>query len=527
MKRLSVFLLAMLMLLSASAGLAEVVFPLSEPMEFTVVVKQGAQDMSTDYGGTKPAYGMLSDKTNVKINWMPFKGSTYAEKVVQMIGGNDLPDAFAGGSLDVLNNYEIYVDLLPYMEEYMPNWNNYLNNNPLVKDYLTFNGGIYCLPVAAPADPRVGYNVSVRGVIYINDTFCNEYLGGKAPTTMDEFYQALKIAKENDINGNGLGDEIPLLACDNYKQLNFFNYFGMANSSDSYMQYTGNGNEVEFIANKDAFKETLKLLNKWYTEGLINSDVYSMTYDDFATRFNADSSMIAFCVNSWPDMSFADGLSNWTPIVYLDNPGYENVVVNQGSFECLEGMAITTACENPEVLMAFIDEINADFEMWAQWRYGNKGEIWDYADDGYHYYTYLMGPALETGLAYGKYRQTYSMHLFGLSYGGIYEDRKLEDPATEVKGAGRAWIYKTLDEMIDPATVKNAVLRYGFWDEDLSIELDEMNLAINTFVDSFKANAIVKGFTDADWDKYCSDLEKKLDLEHYIELFNAYMTRHD
>lgn len=527
MKRLTVFLVAMLMLLGAASGIAESLFPLAEPMEFTVVVKQGAQDMSTDYGATKPAYGMLNEKTNVVINWMPFKTTTYAEKVTQMIGGNALPDAFAGGSLDVVNNYEIYVDLLPYMEEYMPNWYKWLNEHPLEKDYLTFNGGIYCLPVAAPADSRIGSNVSRRGVLFINDTFCQNYLDGKAPETMDEFYQALKIAKENDINGNNLDDEIPLLACDNYKQLNFFNYFGMANSSDNYMQYTGDGNHVEFIATKDEFKATLQMLSKWYAEGLINSDVFSMTYDDFSTRFNADSSMVAFCLTSWPDMSFSDGLSNWTPIMYLENPGYENVVVTENSYECLNGMAITTACKHPEVLMAFIDAINDDFEMWAQWRYGNKGEIWDYADDNYHYYTYLMGTAKESGLAYGKYRQTYSMHLYGLSYGGIYEDRKVEDPATEVKGGGRAWFYKVIDEMVDPATVRTAVMRYGFWDEELLQELDEMNLAINTYVDSFKANAIVKGFTDADWDAYCKNLEKKLDLEHYVELFNDYMTRND
>lgn len=527
MKRLTVFLLAMLMLLSSTAGLAEVVFPLEETVEFTVVVKQGPQDLSINYAD-KLGYKLLNEKTNVVINWMPFKGSTYNEKVTQMIGGNDLPDAFAGGSLDVMNNYEIYVDLLPYMEEYMPNWYKYLNEHPQEKDYLTLNGSIYCLPVAAGAEPRIGITALNSGVLYINDTFCNDYLGGKAPTTMEEFYNALVTAKTNDINGNGLGDEIPLLACNNYRQgLDaLIRFFGVATSGE-YVQYAEDQKHVEFFGNSENYKAALQTLSKWYAEGLINSDVYSMTYDEYSTRFNADSSMIAFCTNYTPDMTFANGLSNWTPIVFLDNPGYENIVVSKTSYECLEGMAITTACKNPEILMAFIDAINDDFEMWTQWRYGNKGEIWDYAEDGHHYYTYLMGSAVDSGLAYGKYRQTYSMHLFGLSFGGIYEDRKVEDPATEVKGAGRAWVYKTLEEMIKPEWVRNAVLRYGYWDEDLSMELDELGLAINTYCDAFKANAVVKGFTDADWDSYCNDLDKKLDLERYMELYNGYMTRND
>ena len=341
-------------------------------------------------------------------------------------------------------------------------------------------------------------------------------------------YAALQIARDNDINGNGEKDEIPLLCCNDYKPLDVLGQlWGMGRRKGNYVQYAEDGKTVEFVANTEAYKAWLETMSKWYAEGLINSDVYSMTYDEFSTRFMNDSSMVAFCINFTPDMSFGDGLSNWTPILYLDNPGYDNVYVNMANYECLEGMAITTACKNPEVLMAFIDAINDDFETWAQWRYGNKGEIWDYAEDGYHYYTYLMGKGLESGLTYGKYRQTYGAHLYGLSFGGIFEDRKLEDPATEVKGAARAYIYKAIDEMILPETVVQSVLRYGYWDEDKAEELDELELALNSYCDQFKANAIVRTFTDADWDKYCQELNTKLDLEDYMALFNEYMTRND
>lgn len=532
MKKLTAILLALLMLVSCVPGLAEigevVKFPLAEPMEFDVVVRQGAQDLSTDYS-SKLCYQQLSEKTNVVINWMAFRGGSYGEKVVQMIGGNDLPDVFTGGMLDVMNNYEVYVDLLPYMEAgHMPNWYAYLKAHPEEMDYLMLDGGIYCLPVSAGAEPRLSINGLNGGIFYINNTFCANFLDGKVPTTIDELYEALKIARDNDINGNGEKDEIPILCCNGYKPLDVLGQFwGMGRRGGNYVQYTEDGKTVEFVANTEAYKSWLQTMSKWYAEGLINSDVYSLPYDEFSTRFVNDSSMIAFCLNFTPDMSFSDGLSNWTPILYLDNPGYENVYVNNANYECLEGMAITKACKNPEVIMAFIDAINDDFETWAQWRYGNKGEIWDYADDGYHYYTYLMGKALDSGLGYGKYRQTYGAHCFGLSFGGIYEDRKVEDPATEVPGAARAYIYKLIDDMIRPETVVQGVNRYGYWDEEKTEELDELELALNTYCDQFKANAIVHGFTDADWDKYCQELNDKLDVETYMTLFNEYMTRND
>ena len=136
-----------------------------------------------------------------------------------------------------------------------------------------------------------------------------------------------------------------------------------------------------------------------------------------------------------------------------------------------------------------------------------------------------MGAGVDTGLTYGKLRQTYSAHLYGLSFGGIYDELMREDPKTEVKGGGRPYVYKYIEDNIRPDTVRSAVLRYGYWDEDLSMELDEMNTAISTYCDTFKANAIVKGFTDADWDNYCKELDSRLRLEDYLALYNAYLGR--
>ena len=352
MKKGTAFLVVLFLVLSGIGScLGEVAFPLEEPMTFKIVVRQGAQDLSTDYS-EKPCYQMLSEKTNVVIDWVEFK-STYPEKVVQMIGANDLPDAFAGGSFDVLNNYEILVDLTPYLEEYMPNWNAYLNSHPNVKDILTMNdGGIYCLPVGAGEEPRVGITALNGGMLFINDTFLQDCLGGHIPATMDEFYAALALAKNTDFNGNGLGDEIPLLACDNYREGldDFFRFYGLAVTNGEYVAYADDTkSKVEFLANTDAYKQCLQMLNRWYAEGLINSDVYSMSYDEYSTRFYDDSSMIAFCINYTPDMTFANGLSNWTPVLYLDTEGYESIVVSRRAWRSPKH-ARTLKCSAPSLM---------------------------------------------------------------------------------------------------------------------------------------------------------------------------------
>lgn len=525
MKKLLCILCAALLCLTLCSGaLADSIFPLENEVTFEIVVKQGQNDIGATYG-EKQCCIDLEGKTNIKIKWTAYSNSTYNDKVTMLIASNALPDAFSGGSVNIQNNYDSFVDITPYLEEYMPTWNAYLNSNPVMKDALTMtDGGIYCLPIG---DTDYG-TFYADGMLYINDTFMNKYLDGKAPTTLDELYNALVIAKNNDINGNGIEDEIPLLACNDYKGgLNsIFSYFGME-FTKNYVMYTDNTcKEITFVANTDAYKDALTTLRKWYAEGLINADTFSMQQNDCISRYQ-DSDSVAFCLTHTPDMNFADGLTDWTLITYLENKDYDNIFLAEGSFGTMEGFAITTKCEQPELLCAWFDAIHADFETWASWSYGEKGKIWDYAADGTHYVSYLMGEAAESGLSYGKWRQTYSAHTGGPKYGGMYQPLMTYADSELVKGGSRNYYVMQMQEQIRPENIRYSVERQGYWDEDKSEELDELTLAIQEYCSAFKANAIVNGFTDADWDNYCKELQTKLHVDDYVSLYNEYLTRND
>ncbi|MGN0747189.1 MAG: extracellular solute-binding protein, partial [Aristaeellaceae bacterium] len=506
------------------AALAEISFPLDEPMTFDIIVKQSANDIGTNYGD-KPCIQRMTEDTNVQINWTAYNGSTWNDKVTMQIASNDLPDAFSGGGVNVQRNYDVFVDLTPYLEEYMPTWNKYLNDNPIMKDALTMtDGGIYCLPVAG-SDYNTFY---ADGMLYINDTFLNNYLDGKVPTTLEEMHQALIIARDNDINGNGIADEIPLLACEDYKDgLNsMLSYFGIA-LDKSYVMYNDNTcREVSFMANTQAYKEALTTLADWYREGLINADVFSMSGSDYTSRYQ-ESDSVAFCITHTPDFNFADGLTDWTLVTYLDNGDYDNMFLAESSYGTMDGFVITTACEHPEVLCAWFDAIHADFETWAEWNFGEKGKIWDYAEDGVHFVSCLMGEAKESGLSYARWRQTYAPHTGGPKYGGMYQELMTYLPEELEKGGSRNYYVVQMNEQIREENKRFSTDRLGYWDEDKTERLDELELAINEYCAAFKANAIVNGFTDADWDSYCRELESKLHVEEYVSLYNEYLSRND
>ena len=95
------------------------------------------------------------------------------------------------------------------------------------------------------------------------------------------------------------------------------------------------------------------------------------------------------------------------------------------------------------------------------------------------------------------------------------------------KGGSRNYYVMQMNEQISDDCTRYSPERQGYWDEDQTEELDDMELAVDEYCAAFKAQAIVKGFTDADWDNYCKELDSKLHVKEYVELFNEYLSRNE
>src|SRR5690606_16000187 len=102
-------------------------------------------------------------------------------------------------------------------------------------------------------------------------------LGLEMPTTTDELLAVYRAFKEQDPNGNGNADEIPLMsatdtwtgAAMNRGSLDpYFMGSFLYNPGEPWLVLNEEG-RVDFSANKDAWREGLKFLNQLYAEGLI------------------------------------------------------------------------------------------------------------------------------------------------------------------------------------------------------------------------------------------------------------------
>ncbi|HZK71909.1 MAG TPA: extracellular solute-binding protein, partial [Clostridia bacterium] len=59
--------------------------------------------------------------TNIHINWMDIPSAAWNEQVNIMIAAGNLPDAFCGTNVDVMQNIDMFVPLDDYISKYAPN----------------------------------------------------------------------------------------------------------------------------------------------------------------------------------------------------------------------------------------------------------------------------------------------------------------------------------------------------------------------------------------------------------------------
>ncbi|MEK1830296.1 extracellular solute-binding protein [Priestia megaterium] len=152
----------------------------------------------------------LEKRTNVHIKWKNIPGDGYQEKKNLMLASGDLPDAFysSGFSDSDIVKYGQNGTIIPLeklIKDYAPNLKKRLEERPELKKIITApDGHIYSLPRAEEMGLVEFPNEQV-----INKKWLDK-LGLPVPKTLEEYHQALKAFKEQDPNGNGKQDEIPM-----------------------------------------------------------------------------------------------------------------------------------------------------------------------------------------------------------------------------------------------------------------------------------------------------------------------------
>lgn len=264
-------LMSSLMILTVFAGCGKDEVKTSSGESFTYWVpldKSCAQTMESF--NEHYMYKQMEKITGTKVEFLhPSAGNTGKEAFQILLASGDYPDMiehwwneYPGGGDQAIKD-GVIINLNDYMEEYAPNYYNYMEG-----DAAKENGYIFKAAAISNEGNYYGFkNLNVGRYRTYNGLYVRKDLlekwGLDVPTTLDEWEEVLKTAKENGI-------KYPLTGASYLVGAFASNYFNtpykVANSF--YLE----GDKVKFGPFQPEYKEYVKKMADWMKKGYIDID---------------------------------------------------------------------------------------------------------------------------------------------------------------------------------------------------------------------------------------------------------------
>lgn len=493
MKKWTSLVLAMLMLcLSVTGALAELSantnatgFPIvNEKETFTIYTGRQVLDLS-EGNNTKIAEINAEAKTNIHIEWIESTNTT--EQVNLMLASGEMPDAFLASLSEsqVLANKSRFIPLQDLIENYMPNYKAMYDEYNLWDIARADDGNIYTLLTA-----EMFYQESGAGGIPMVDSDWLNAVGMDMPTTLDEYYDMLVAFKTQDPNGNGMQDEIPIIFCQNDWCTHFMELGGSWGFTD--YQKVENG---KFIMTPvlPEFRSFLEFFSKCYAEGLIDPEGFSQSMQQWITKWREGKVGICYIWTANACLP-EDEAATWKVLRPVDVPDYDVTPVVSGRKDAMHanryGFAITSSCKNPEALARWVDAQNVDTETKMTWRLGERGKLWDWAEDGS--VLTLYPESTETmGIENMKYTWAH-VNMAPV----LHMPHEIEKPDATISPAG-AVRWQMVDEVYD--LLPDTGTPYRTPPEDKLEEREMIWVELKAYLDNFVATSVINGVTDESW----------------------------
>lgn len=328
-----------------------------EPVELNVMIAVGP--MSGDFN-EMPVFKDLEEKTGIKINFEQVSPTAWAERKNLALASQDMPDIIIGGiggmSDSEVNKYSsqgIIVELNDYIEKYAPNFKKLLADKPDL-DAVIRNpeGKIYGLPFYQElVSERIPDN------LFINKKWLDQ-LGLKMPETTEEYYEALKAFKTQDPNGNGKADEIPLTYRSNQRltgELSLFGSFGVVDNDSHLMIKDG---KVLFSPAEEGYKEGIRYMNRLYTEGLIDPEVFTQDQSQYIGKGQSEEEIVgSFIIFNDENYVGADrAYQDYEALLPLEGPNGDRLWNKYATGYDTNAFVITKNNKYPEASIRWADE---------------------------------------------------------------------------------------------------------------------------------------------------------------------------
>lgn len=500
----------------------------NEPVEFTIFYAP-TSGLPSRAMQDKDFFKKAEKETNVKINWIEVPNSAAAEKMSIIMNSGDLPDAVLGGAAikGVLADSIQAGQVMPIDDllQYAPNTKKLLDSYPEVKNGCTYagDGKLYFFPGASQENfSRVG------NPMFINQKWL-ETLDLQAPTNTEELLAVFDAFKNKDPNGNGLADEVPMGMCKAWFGLEVYRMYPLWEMQPPIMSPIDasirNG-KLEYNPVSENFKEFLQFMSICYEKGYMESESLTQDNNTLKAKASANPASYGFFFSWSPDMVVGTELQEqYELLLPLKSPfGRQvfNCTAETKPVQLMQGLTILNSCKNPEILARwydyFMEEMNS-LELYA----GEKDVAWE-VDEVAKTWRVKDEKLAEMGVNFDEYRADYAVQsTLGTVIPGILGYERV-NPKGSLAERKEAWskaydpYAMSLDEMWPYTTPINSSSEKA---QDIAL----LHTELKNYVDTFVADVIIKGYTDAKWEEHLKTCEKykyREVIEYYQELYDAY-----
>jgi putative aldouronate transport system substrate-binding protein len=485
------------------------------------------QDMETNTFSLQ-----LEEMFNVDFDWTvtTYDATSAVEQRNLALASGDYPavfmlipwvDQFSQVDLLKYGQQGVILPLNDLIAEHAPNIQDALDTYPDFKAMATApDGTIWGLPQLIQC-----YHCSYAQKMWVNSRWLDE-LGLEMPTTPEEFRDMLIAFQENDMNGNGVADEVLGGAIMDYgtRPLPFL-MNGFAYDDDRTYLILNDG-VVDTVANKPEWREGLEFIKSLYEAGLMdpaaftnNADAYSAFGNNAAAQMLGaapgmhpwifvncgDTADPAYCGDYDPLPPLQGPHSDYATYLSPLAPGATFVLTNKASEEVQIG-----AIQIMDYLFTLEGMLAGHYGVEGNnWRQPEEGDVAINRDAEPLYVTLSPDPATPNNF-WGAGAQYF--HPKWVRDGWVQSEEIYTQAGYE----------RRLQEATDLYAGKESPNLFPFWavwpDPALADELALLTQNITDYIES-SALAFVTGSMslENDWDAYVEGLNN-LGLERYLEI---------
>ena len=469
-------------------------------------------------GEIAPVFALASEKTGITIENVANPVAQDSLQEFELQATEQFPyDIYGGTNVRLsINSYGAMGAFLPLndlIEEYAPNIRKFFEDYPEVKKASTAaDGNIYSLCYCP--DGAVGRTFFIR-------TDWLKALNLEMPTTFDELEEVLYAFRNEDPNGNGLQDEVPVFNDKWQEAIRLANLWGArVYGSDSFNErivLDDDGNFYDaWIAPE--FKEALIGLHKWYEDGILDPEVFTRkTNTARQTLWTKDNTggMTHEFFASTSNYNYNEELLSAVPDFKVEamlpvNKNGEPFEEHHRALMKNDGWAISVNCDDPVAAITFMD--------WFYSEEGRRAE--NFGIEGVTY-TMVDGKPIFTEETLKQTNVNTYLYNFGAQLPiGYKQDFAYEEQWLTEEGKAANDLYENSGLKFVKETPPLS------FDEEETEILDSSLSSLNTYQDEM-VTAFITGKSDieAEWDNYvntCNGYGAEKLVEIYTSAYERY-----